>query len=454
MLFGIIIAATGYYLWPILFKPGWRGFEMGVVGLLIAFTWGYRTIELDPPILLHPIEILIWPLFFKALRFKSNYKHHLPFWAYILLLFSFWGLILGNTNEIDHRITLSYFKNFILFFPLFFIIGQYLRSEQKLGIISLHYVIAISIISFFGVFEYYFNSLTPLFPGFFSEYSLGDTTEGFQRATFSFWGTPTAGHVIICGLPLLLIVRKRYAVFRRKFIFFSVLLLNIVALYITGNRADWLTLFVLLILYLHLYEKIFRNQLFPFLFAGVVALAAIAVNFIDEYTKNRFVSGIIALQGKADYAQDSSGFKRSIRLKEAMQTAFEHPFGVGWGGVGWVHSDFTQLTAELGLIPGIIFLGAYIHTYRRAARLQSQVLISRLEQQNLVALLLCFTAVGIMLLINGHYMLAQCGVPLFFVWATLHVYMKFVKRQAAIRLNSQRKFIINEKRHYSPTPNV
>ena len=52
-------------------------------------------------------------------------------------------------------------------------------------------------------------------------------------------------------------------------------------------------------------------------------------------------------------------------LTNALQNAWKHPFGLGWTGIGWSHSDFSQEFANLGFLAGSIFLGAYSVTLFR-----------------------------------------------------------------------------------------
>ncbi len=454
VLYGLILILTSYYLIALLFNTNRRGQRLGVLGLLLAFMWGYRTIEIDKPLSIHPIEILLWALWIKSLLIKPSSRNPIPIWAFVLMIFAIYGLFVGEIYGRDILVNISYFKNFFLLFPLFIVLDRYLISEKRLSELALYFVISISIISFFAVIEYYFPSLMILFPGFFSSEAVGYIAQGFQRAAFSFWGTPTAGHIIVSALPLMLFITKYYSFFRNYMVFTTILLLNLLALYIAGNRADWLTLILLIIIYLHLYVKVLKRSWFPLLLGSIVVGITIITRFIGQSTKDRFMSGIVALQGKADYAADSSGYDRNMRIKHALQNILEHPWGTGWGGAGWVHSDFIQLTAELGVLPGIIFFSAYLNTYFSTLKLRSNTFIIQREKQNLVVLLMCFTSVGIMLLINGHYMLVQSGIPLFFIWVTLHVYKKLIYTECNKRRYNRKRQINEEIRNHSATSNI
>lgn len=425
----IIFFVTLISIFRIGFRNGYSSLNAGVVGLLISFIWGYRTLDIDDPFQIHPIEILVWFTFLKSINFKSRLSFNFPFWCKILLFFSFLGLLLSYFNNINIRVTFLYFKNFILFFPLFLVIGKYLISEFSLISISKYFVFAITVISFFGIVEFYFPFLIPFFPGFFTLKS--DTTNmvGFQRALFTFWGAPTVGHIIVVGLPFILILEKSITFFQNKIVFYFILLLNVVALFITGNRADWLTLLIIIIIYLFTYVRLLSRQKFLVTFFLFFLLGLIILFYLDLSVLERFKSGILALKGRADIAKDSSGYVRNLRITNAFNNILKNPFGMGWGSNGWVHSDFTQLAVELGVIPGFLFLFGYVITYIKALKIKNDSKVGILQKKNISALLLSFTAVGLMFLINGHYMLAQCGVPLFFSWVTLHVYSNNVKKK-------------------------
>jgi len=91
--------------------------------------------------------------------------------------------------------------------------------------------------------------------------------------------------------------------------------------------------------------------------------------------------GVIILMGPAgysdriattaDFSQDKTGSAdaRWTMMKEGVRQTFEHPLGVGLGmtqlqnvedGMGWhaggIHNVFLQISIELGIIPGVLFI--------------------------------------------------------------------------------------------------
>jgi O-antigen ligase len=102
-----------------------------------------------------------------------------------------------------------------------------------------------------------------------------------------------------------------------------------------------------------------------FILAGVlVAAGATAIGFLPQQAKDRLTSLEKILEG---HAEDSSGVKRQDRIQDALHSTVSNPFGGGWASAGWVHSDFLQISANLGLAPGLLLLMGYLSTLVRVA---------------------------------------------------------------------------------------
>jgi O-antigen ligase len=106
-----------------------------------------------------------------------------------------------------------------------------------------------------------------------------------------------------------------------------------------------------------------------------------------------------------------------------LNSVIETPFGRGWSSAGWVHSDFLQVAANLGLIAGLIFLGGYIYTLLRFGR-RLLPYLREPEQGDLgLSLLLAFVAAGGLLATQGVEVLPQLVLPVWFVWTLVEVWL-------------------------------
>ena len=117
---------------------------------------------------------------------------------------------------------------------------------------------------------------------------------------------------------------------------------------------------------------------------------------------------------------DTSLQKRVLRQQDAFQLAVNHPFGVGWTGSGWVHGDFTQVAANLGILAGIIFILWYLHTLYRAWETYRKNPKDWMFQAILASFILC----GVILATEGVQVLTQFVMPVWFVWGLMEAYLQ------------------------------
>ena len=129
----------------------------------------------------------------------------------------------------------------------------------------------------------------------------------------------------------------------------------------------------------------------------------------------------LVLQGKPT---DSSAADRKQRAIDAIELLRDQPFGNGWAAAGWVHSDFIQVAANLGIVAGLIFAGAYSATLLRLWR-RFQVRARFPADGDLTfALLLSFTTAGGILAMEGVEVLPQLVLPVWFVWVLVEVFLR------------------------------
>lgn len=432
----IIVGVTLTALYNVFFK---KGLYPGLKWMIICFFLGYRTLTLAPGFLIHPIDIIIVALVLKASFSPNLVRSTYPTWLFVLFPFCLLALGIGLLGTSRTNSVWFEFKNFILIFPLFFIIDKFLKRDEDLHKLAWISVLTITAIAIFGLLEYYLPPFRSLLGGFYNpnKAAFRIKEEGFQRAAFTFWGAVVVGHIMISLLPLLLLIPKQKKLFgSHRNLAFVLLILNLGAIYITGNRADWLTALVLfgMFYFSYLGRKLNFGQMLATmtiaLLGGIYLISNLSTSFIL-----RFQSGINAIiSRKRTYdALDSSGYVRQQRMLGALETISENPLGVGWSRSGWVHSDFLQVMANTGWIPGLIFFMAFIGLGIRSFRLLRNILLTSREKDIINVLLMCYTSTGIMLLINNNYVLTQTGVPLFLIWALLHVYITKLQRELHVR---------------------
>jgi hypothetical protein len=455
-MFSLIVILLSVYAYSRIFLDGRKGLESGVLWMVVLFFLGYRTFAIWEETVygivkifkVHPIDFMLIFLFFKAISITKNAS--IPIWLIAIIPMSLISLMIGIYAKYPPDVEVLFdFKNFFLIVPVFLVTGVYLKDDRNLLEAAYYYILVITALSFFGVVEVQFPSVRSALAGFYNDYEYEEYAikDGFERAWFSHWGSVTVGHIIVCAFPLIYYVRDKIGLLKKPAFFYFSLVVNIWALYIAGNRADWIITFLIFFLYFFWYKKIHlgANKLILGILSAVL-VAFIAIQFISDEAIQRFISGLIAIEGEADYAKDSSGFKRQERMGIAWETIFAKPFGVGWGVSGWVHSDFVQIASNGGWILGILYAAAFLYTFLNGYNISTKNGLERNEKDGLVILLISNLCVAYMFVINNNYILTQSGVPLFFLWALLHYYTVLIRKRlrtrfisAQIKLNEQEK---------------
>lgn len=187
-----------------------------------------------------------------------------------------------------------------------------------------------------GTLEHFVPGIAQALPGF-----IGNpdplVAAGFQRASFSFYGSPIAVFICVMALPFSLAAWRWWPASWQRALTLAEAALQLVAIYISGYRSIWL----LLAVQMGLVIVVQRRYL---LGIGLVCLALVAYESLPAVTRERIESLAHILEGRPDDI-DTSGQKRWLRAAEAFRSALECPMGRGWASSGWVHSDFIQVAA-------------------------------------------------------------------------------------------------------------
>ncbi len=282
-----------------------------------------------------------------------------------------------------------------------------------------------------GLLEHYVPSVAHVIPGF-----MGDPNpiiaDGFKRARFSFYGHPIAVFICAMALPLSLAAWRWWPSPQKRSLILAGAAVQLAAIYISGYRSIWLLLalqFAVLV--------IVRKKYWLGIVALVLALASYQV--LPEVTRHRIQSLVRVLEGRPEET-DTSGQHRWHRAMEAFHWALDDPAGHGWAASGWVHSDFIQVAANQGLVPAILFLGAYLIALGRLGKWsRSPDLTPELETLQL-PLLLSFVAVGGILLYEGVQFLPQTILPVWLMWSLVEVWLAQASRTPRTKPRAGRRF--------------
>ena len=396
-----------------------NGLEKSLQWIILAFILGYRTFEPIPGLKLHPIEIFIYASIIRIIVSGPPKYFKMPINISLLGIFFSTFFIVDCLSRYNQYVLLE-FKNSIVLFMLFFII-QHIQIKKVYFIKLLKiYLFSTSIISILGILELLFPSTLAAVFGFQNEYAVLSENILFLRLKFLFWGSHLAANLIPPAFPILLLLKaEKDPLVKNTYFLTFMVIINLFAIYLSGNRISWLVFTVFLVLTIFQY----RGYLIPYMktYALLVTIAFVAYIY-SQPVEGRYISTFKALTGEIDTRFDSSGGVRLARAKIAMASIASHPLGTGWGSQGWVHSDVLQIAATIGIIPGFLFIFApmllLIKTYR--------YYLIAVPGQKTVFFTLCGLLIFmiISLGLNGNILLVQCGAPLYLFWVIADSYLR------------------------------
>jgi len=416
-----LIVAVGALMVAVIVFGGERGIRLGLVLWVLTLALGYRTVEWTPNLRLHPSEILIWLLLgciFAQRELVSKSRLSLPWWLWLLIpfwVFAWWPLIPGDAPW-DQM--LNEFRDFLLLIPVMVVSCVVLERKSYWRLLLLTFFVASSWIAFMGVVEYWFPGVEKIFPAFIRAAKPELTADGFVRAQFSFWGGSQATFICILALPAAIYLAACWRGWISRTAIVVAAVLQLMAIYIGGYRSVW---FVLLIQAAA--ACVLRVKKHGLAVALVVIVVAVGGYQFIPKTNERIVTGLAALQGAP---VDHSAQDRKDRALEAVNSVIETPFGKGWSGAGWVHSDFLQVAANLGLLAGLIFLGGYLHTLLRIVQHMPTWMKSTAQGELGLTILLSFMGAGGLLAMQGVQVLPQMVLPVWFIWSLVDIWLRQV----------------------------
>ena len=396
-----------------------RGIRFGFVLWIATLALGYRTIGITTDFRIHPGQVVLLLLFVCILpqrKLTERARFSLPLWLWLLMpffVFGWWPLVVGDARW---DAMLNEFINFLLIVPLIVVAAVVLEHENYWRVLLLVFFVASTWIAALGLLEYLFPEVVKLFPAFMNSTRIDSTPEGFVRAKFAFWGGPEATFICVIALPIAIALAGWWKTRWHQAMIILASIAQVVAIYIAGYRSIWMLLCVEVLVGLLLGVK---RRNFAIAILSLVVIAG-GYQFIPKLAAERAISGMRAIQGNP---VDSSALVRQQRALATVSATVDEPLGSGWASSGWVHSDFIQVAANLGIIAGIIFLGGYLYTLVRLGR-RALAMSRRNDDGKMgLALFLSFIGVGGLLAMEGVEVLPQMILPVWFVWALVEIWL-------------------------------
>ena len=400
-----------------------NGLENSLKFIIFAFVLGYRTFEPFPGLKLHPIELfnyacIIRIIISNAVKYREM-SIGISMLGIFFIAYFFIDLLTGY-----HFMVLLEFKNAFLLIFIFFITQHIHFSKSYFVRLLKYYLMAASLISILGIIEYLFPSFMSSIFGFESEPINNSKSVIFSRLAFLFWGSHLAANIIAPVFPIILLLKvEKDSLLKNNYTLTFLIIVNLFAIYLSGNRISWLIITILLLATITQY----RSSLIPYMKSYALFVMVVFVAYVySQPVEGRYISTFKALAGNIVSKYDSSGGARMARAQIAIDSIVEKPLGTGWGSQGWVHSDVLQVAASVGIIPGIIFLIAPLFLLFRLYR--AYLIASINDQTAFFACCGLLIFVIISLYLNGNIMKVQSGAPLFVLWAIADGYLSSYKQ--------------------------
>ena len=424
----IVLAVACGGLWALASR---QGLKAALAAWVCTFGLGYRTIQVTADYKIHPSEVLLWGLFLLALNETPRAKQRVfrtPAWVWPFACFWLWGWIGASPanapmGKVPWDSMFSEFRNFLLLLPLGVVaVAAMAREGSWKWALTALFAVG-TWLGMAGSLEYFFPGVAHLFPAFMANPDPFMASGGFARAQFSFFGGPVATMVVILCTPIAIALWQWYGREWQRALIVGAVAAQMLGIYIGGYRSMWLTLGIEVVLWTFIMHG-------PLWSTFVLVPAAASLQYLSQAAHERASTLVGIFNG---HPTDSSGIDRWTRVTDTWYSISHYPWGVGWAGSGWVHSDFLQIAANLGVVPGVLFALAYLHTLLRLARMVFFRVKRREDSRLGMSLLLSFVAAGGMLLTQGVEVLPQLMLPVWFVWVLAEIWMQRMRYLGAMR---------------------
>ena len=349
------------------FIVGRRQARNGFLLFIATLGLGFRTLPLTHDFRIHPAEIALALVLAVGLRQTSGKVHPTEGWAVAVVALGHvavhgTGLAAAVGQPVSLGPAAAECVNVALAIPVFLAARAVLANRETWRPVVVTLYAVGTYVALMGIVEYVFPGVKNLLPGFVSDPDGTQAADGFVRASFSFYGGPIGIFLCMLSLPFGLAVWRWWPNTVVRATVAAAALVQAAGVYVTGYRSQWLMLGVMLLVLL------FKSRRF-WLACLLAGLAVAAYQYLPQDAQNRLGSLEKILEGNPE---DSSGAKRQEHIETAFYSILRNPYGGGWASAGWVHSDFLQVSVNLGLAAGILLLCGYLNTlFRLIMRLRS-----------------------------------------------------------------------------------
>lgn len=400
---------------------GSKGLKWGLMIWIGTFALGYRTISIAPQVTIHPAEVVLYALcLWLAIQRLSQRTSAPPpwvplwIWPFALTWILAWWPIVSGTAPAGAMVT--EFKNVFLLLPIFILVSAVATDQNSWRPIILTFVCVGLWIGCLGILEYVYPGIKAWWPGFIGNPTYAKEI-GFQRAAFSFWGSPDAAYICLLALPFSLYLWEQWRTSIARIVSALAGATLLAAVYVGGHRNTWFLVSLEIAFVLILKKRGYLLAVFA------IAFLVVAFQKLPDQARTRVYSGVQLIAGKP-MQDDSSGQGRWDRVTASVQRLQDRPWGGGWAAASWVHNDFLQLCESLGLPAGLFLFGVYIYTFYRLLR---QVLArSRLGESDwlLNAMFMSHFAAGVIFATDSNIQLTQHIAPIWFIWASAQILLR------------------------------
>lgn len=321
--------------------------------LLVVSIWGiwlgWRGLDLAGGFIVYPTEFFIWfgiLIYLIDQTLQENAPPKLGRFETLLFVFAVLGMFTSWNNKQSISQSMIVFSCFVVFLPMMVLFRSWIHEKSEVLLYARWLAVAGAVIAIIGLVERYVPQLDALFPtnlssAVESRYNFEMGSE-IELAAFNFWGTPVVSVFLVISAGLAAVLPRKDSAWQKYGwpVMFSVLAMGIVA---SGYRSAWLGLALVVILMLFLnHSQIWVSLVW--IIPGVLYLFSSA--YLD-----RFQTMVFMFRGSS---QDPTFIRRSVALKEGIQSLQAHPLlGVGWNSPT-TFNDWANIGVWMGL-PGLLF---------------------------------------------------------------------------------------------------
>lgn len=397
LLFGIVAVLA-------ILVPNDRVFGIGLGLGVVSIAFGWRTFSITPDLSFAPFEFIVWFLAgafaLKQLVRRERLKFQLSVPMTLFLFFCIPAFLVAWSKGILLDSIIGYGKNVVMVAPFFFVIQNLVRDLRTWKRI-IFVAIGVSVyLNFTGLISLVAPSLGEALAARLLVQSLG--TGDFTRVGFAGWG-PLAAWFFILVFGVVLGFWGSAQNRTHRLIYLAILLILGAGILASGQRGAWVALIAGLIVY---------GAMNPRRGISLVLLLGVLIFLLPEWD---FAARFASAFDPSLY--DSSAFDRYNRARIALSTIADNPIlGLGFGAFTFVHSDYLEIGAGMGVIALGLFVAALGVTGWRLVKIQLSA-IDHPARSLARGALVMFVILAIEMLSAGFITLSFTTVVTWFFWA-------------------------------------